>query len=224
MLRAFTEGFLQLKDPRVFRLVIRAATLTLVIYAALFASLLWILRNTQISEVGWIEALADWGAGFAAGIIATFLFPGLVTAILSAFLDTVATAVEELHYPARGPARAIPVGEAIGSALRLAAWSIGINLLCLPLYLFLLLFPPLNLIVFAAINGRLIGRDYFETVALRHLSPAAVKELRSRHGGTLWLAGSITAGLLTIPLLNLVMPVVGGAAMVHLFHKLTVRT
>lgn len=160
MLRAFAEGFLQLKDPRVFKLVLRSAVLALLIYVALFAAIVWVLRHTEVSEIAWIEALADWGAGLAAGVVATLLFPGLVTAILSAFLDSVATAVEALHYPALGPARQIPIGEAIGSALKLAAWTIGINILFLPLYLVLMFLTPLNVIVFAAINGRLIGRDF----------------------------------------------------------------
>ncbi len=223
MIKAFTEGFLQLKDPRLFKLLARAAGLALALYIALFLALVWLLRSTQISAISWIEALADWGAGLAAGIVATILFPGLVTAVCGVFLDEVAAGVEALHYPNAGPARRISVAESLVSGARLAAWSLGINLLFLPLYLILLFVPPINLVVFAMINGRMIGRDYFETVAARRLSPAAVKELRLAHSGTLWLAGALTAGLLTIPGLNLVAPVVGVAAMVHIFHKLTVQ-
>lgn len=221
MIRAFTEGFLQLKDPKVSALVVRSALLTLTVYALLFVAFIWLLRSTEISTLPWLETLADWGAGLAAAIVAAILFPGLVSAVLSAFLETVAAAVEGRHYPALGPARVIPFAEVLGSSLRLGLWTLGLNLLFLPLYVILLFLPPLNIIVFAAINGRILGREYFETVALRRLPADQVKELRLRHTGTLWLAGAITAGGLTIPVLNLVMPVVGVAAMVHLFHKLT---
>ena len=223
MIRAFTQAFLQLKDPRVLGLVVRSAALTLCLYVVLFGVLVWLLRTTEISAIPWLEALADWGAGLAAAVLATLLFPGLVTAVLGTILDSVAAAVERLHYPAAGPARMTPIGESILSALRLAAWSIGLNLILLPLYVILIFVPPFNLLAFAAINGRILGRDYFETVALRRVSPADVKELRLRNSGTLWLAGAVTALLLTIPIVNLVAPVVGVAAMVHIFHKLTGR-
>jgi uncharacterized protein involved in cysteine biosynthesis len=224
MIRAFIEGFLQLKDPRIFGLVVRAALLALALYVVLLAGLVSVLRATEVSQLRWIEVIADWGAGLAAAVIATILFPGLVTALLCMFLDTVAAAVEALHYPTLGPARSISIAESLASALRLAVWLIGLNLLLLPLYVLLVFLPPFNVIAYAAINGRLIGREYFETVASRRLSPANVNALRVANRGTLWLAGSITAALLTIPLLNLVAPVVGVAAMVHIFHKLTARS
>lgn len=159
MIKAFTEGFLQLKDPRLFKLLVRAAGLALVLYTALFLVLAWLLRCTQISEISWIEDLADWGAGLAAGIVATILFSGLVTAVCGVLLNEVAASVEALHYPNAGPARRISVAESLVAGARLAAWSLGINLLFLPLYFIFLFVPPINLVIFAMINGRIIGKD-----------------------------------------------------------------
>jgi uncharacterized protein involved in cysteine biosynthesis len=221
IVRAFIEGFLELKNPRVWGVVAKCAVLTLLVYALLFAALAWLLGNSQVSELPWLEALADWGVGALAAVLATLVFPGVVSAVLGAFLDDVARLVEEHRYPDRGPGRSIPLAEAMSSAAGLAAWTVGLNLVFLPLYLVLFFAPPLNLVVYYLLNGRLLGREYFETVALRRIDPGAMAALRQRHGWTIWLAGAATAALLTVPIVNLVAAVVGVAAMVHIFHKLT---
>ncbi|MDX2221299.1 MAG: EI24 domain-containing protein [Rhodospirillaceae bacterium] len=223
IVRAVIEGFLDLKNPRLWVLVAKCAALTLAVYAALFAALVWLLRNSQVSELPWLETLADWGAGTLAAVLATLVFPGVVSAVLSVFLDDVVRLVEADRYADRGPGRDVPVTEAVSSAVGLAAWTVGLNLVFLPLYLVLFFIPPLNLVVYYLLNGRLLGREYFETVALRRVDAAAMAALRRQHAGTIWLAGAATAALLTVPIVNLVAAVVGVAAMVHIFHKLTGR-
>ncbi|MBY0511063.1 MAG: EI24 domain-containing protein, partial [Rhodospirillaceae bacterium] len=168
--------------------------------------------------------IAAFGAGLGAVLIATLLFPGVVTALVGIFLEDVAAAVEARHYPGLPPPRDIPLSEALGTSLQLAAVTVGLNILLLPLYLVLLFLPPLNLVVFYAVNGRLLGREYFESVALRRMNKADGRALAARHAGTLWGTGAITALLLTIPLLNMAAPVIGAAAMVHIFQKLTRST
>jgi uncharacterized protein involved in cysteine biosynthesis len=92
-------------------------------------------------------------------------------------------------------------------------------LLNLILLLFLLI-PPVFPFVFYGVNGYLLGREYFELVAARRLDPAEARSLRRRHGRTLFIAGVLIAFLLTIPFVNLVAPLVGTAAMVHLFETI----
>ena len=224
MIDNFSRAFLQLKDPKVLRLVVLSIACTLAVYISLFLGLTWILRSTAISSIPLIDTLVDAGAGVAAGVLAWFLFPGVVTGIVGIFLDDVAKTVEARHYPQLGPARSVGMMEVVGSSMRLIATTVGLNLVLLPIYLLLVFLPPFNLVLFYAVNGRLLGREYFETVALRRLDPKAVTTLCQRHSWQIWAAGTITAGLLTIPGLNLVAPVIGTVAMVHLFHKLTGRT
>jgi CysZ protein len=221
MIKAFTQAFLNLKDPRILKLVAVCAALTVLIYAGLFAGLVWVLRHTDVATLPWLETLLDLGAGAAAAILAWVLFPGIVSGLIAAFLDTAAEAVESGTYPGRIGQRRPPFSETAIMAARLVAYTIGLNLLFLPVYLLLIFAPPLNLIAFYAVNGRLLGREYFETVALRHFDGRTVADFRARNGGTIWVAGAITAALLTVPVLNFVAPIVGMAAMVHLFHKLT---
>jgi uncharacterized protein involved in cysteine biosynthesis len=86
--------------------------------------------------------------------------------------------------------------------------------------IFYLLSGPFAPLVFWAVNGYLFGREYFELVALRRMGAVDMRRLRRRHGLRIWLAGTLMAVPLSIPVLNLLVPVVGVAAMTHLFHRL----
>ena len=101
--------------------------------------------------------------------------------------------------------------------------AIAVNLLALPIYLLLLFLPPFNLLVFYMVNGYLLGREYFELVAVRRLEAAEAGRLRRQARGRVLLSGVVIAILLTIPLVNIVMPVVAAAFMVHVFHGLRDR-
>jgi uncharacterized protein involved in cysteine biosynthesis len=223
MINAFTLGFLQLKDPRILRVVLVSIAATIVVYAALFAGLAWLLGATSVAEVPWLETLLDAGAGLAAGVLAWLLFPGVVTGVIGVLLDDVVAAVERRHYAHLGPGRDVPLAEIVGSSARLIAATVGLNLLLLPLYLALVFLPPLNLVLYYLVNGRLLGREYFEAVALRRLDGPTVAAWRQNHRWLIWGTGVVTTALLTVPVVNMVAPVIGTAAMVHLFHKLTVR-
>jgi uncharacterized protein involved in cysteine biosynthesis len=47
-----------------------------------------------------------------------------------------------------------------------------------------------------------------------------VNELRRRYRGQLFVAGVVIALLLTVPFVNLIAPVIGVAAMVHLYYSM----
>jgi|SRR5271169_1996601 hypothetical protein len=54
-----------------------------------------------------------------------------------------------------------------------------------PLYRLVL---AINLVLFLALNGYLLGRGYFEVVALGRLDAAAARVVRSRFAGRIFLA------------------------------------
>lgn len=223
MISAFSAAFRELKDPKVIRLLLTCVGLTLAVYLALFAVLVWALRTFDWGVLPWLETLIDLGSGFAAALIAWVLFPGVVTGVMGVYLDRVIDAVEDAHYAHLGAARAVPVMENVGASLKLIGLSIGLNLLLLPVYVALIFLPPFNLILFYAVNGRLIGTEYFNAVALRRMDATAARALFQTHRWRIVTAGALTTALLTVPILNLAAPVIGTAAMVHIFHKLTGR-
>ena len=87
----------------------------------------------------------------------------------------------------------------------------------------LLFIPPLNFVLFYLLNGYLLGREYFEMVAVRRLDLAATKRLRRDFRGRVILAGAVITFLLTIPLVNLVTPIIATAFMLHIFEELRRR-
>jgi uncharacterized protein involved in cysteine biosynthesis len=89
--------------------------------------------------------------------------------------------------------------------------------------LVLIWIPPLNLLLFYLLNGYLLGREYFEMVAVRRLDPAATKRLRRDRRGRVILAGAVITFLLTIPLVNLITPIIATAFMLHVFEDLRRR-
>jgi uncharacterized protein involved in cysteine biosynthesis len=102
--------------------------------------------------------------------------------------------------------------------LRFTLVALAVNIALLPVYLALLFFPPFYGVVFYAINGYLLGRQYFELAALRRLPADEVRRAWRANRGWLVIGGIVVALLLSVPVINLLAPIVGTAFMVHLFH------
>jgi uncharacterized protein involved in cysteine biosynthesis len=83
--------------------------------------------------------------------------------------------------------------------------------------------PLLAPFSFWLVNGFLLGREYFQLVAMRRLGRAGAAALGRRHTGRVWLAGTAMAVPLSVPVLNLLVPVVGVAVFTHQFHRLASR-
>lgn len=221
MITAFAKAFAQLGDGAIVRVLLLSTAAALIVYALLIAGAFWTLSAVNIGSVPWMDVAADWGAGLLAIVIATLLFPGLLSAVMGLMLEDVAAAVERRHYPHLEPASPARWHDAAIAGLRLGLFTVAVNIVLLPLYLIFIFIPPLSFALYYAVNGRLLGQEYFEVVALRRMDSASAGELRAQNRGPVWLAGAITAGLLTVPVLNLAAPVIGTAAMVHVFQKLT---
>lgn len=220
-------------DRRLRRVVWRAIAVALAVFAALWAAAWWVLEwaGTALGDwlagggfwqevIGWLVSLG----GLAGVLVASFLlFPAVIAVALSLFLDEAAGAVEARHYPDLPAAREQPVGEAVRDVLGLAAATVVANILVLPVYLALSFVPPLNVFVFYGLNGYLLGREYFEQVAVRRLPRPEVQALRRRYSGRIVLAGVVVAVMLTIPVVNLLTPVVATAFMLHVFEGLRRR-
>ncbi len=225
---AFGLAVGQLSDRpfrRVFFMGIALALLLLIGATAGFAWLIEYITPEEawlpvLGEVRWLDDLFSWGAAFLLAFLSIFLMVPVASAITSMFLDDVANAVEAKHYPALPRPTPVSVGDALRDTVNFLGVLIAANLLALILYL---LFTPLAPVIFWGLNGFLLGREYFTMAAQRRMSRAEAKALRSRHVGTIWVAGALMAIPLTVPLLNLLVPILGAATFTHLFHGLTTR-
>jgi len=234
MIKYLGKSIRQLTDPRLSHVLLFGVLSALVIFAGLWTATWWALAAIDPDSVwglstlmGWFGDAFDWFAGIAftgALLLVTFLmFPAVVTIVVGLFLDRVAEAVEARHYPDAGVARRQPLVEVLGTTTRFAAITILLNLLFLPVYLILSFLPPFNLVLYYLLNGYLVGREYFELAAFRRLPPVQAVRLRRRFRARVLLAGVILVFFMTIPVVNLIAPVIGAAFMVHVTRDLMRR-
>ena len=218
----------QMGDPA-FRRVLALGvglTLGLLIGAAAGGAALaqWLVPDQVtlpvIGGLGWLDDLAAGGAVLALLLASVFLMVPVASLFTGLFLETVAEAVEARHYPEVGRPPRTSLATSLRETASYLALLIAANAAALAVYLAV---PPLAPFVFWAVNGLLLGREYFQVVALRHLSRTKAAELRRRHAVQVWAAGVLMAVPLTIPVVNLAVPVLGAATFTHLFHRVSRR-
>jgi CysZ protein len=78
-----------------------------------------------------------------------------------------------------------------------------------------LLLPGIGLILAWLIGGYAIGRGLFAAVAMRRMPRMAAEALYRKARAAVLVQGCLMALASYVPLLNLLIPVVGTAAMVH---------
>jgi len=217
MLTALCRAFRALVSPLLRRIVALSLVLAALTFVVLWLAVAGVLYHTAF--FGWrpLNWLVDLAGGLATLALTWLFFPAAVTLISSLFLERIAAAVEAVDYPGQGPPRRQPIRETLSAMLRLTGLTLLLNLLALPAYL---LVPGINLFLFLALNGYLLGREYFEAVALRRLDAAATRATRRRFGLRVFLGGVVIAALFALPFVNLVAPVVATAFMLHVFEAL----
>ncbi len=220
---SFLRALGQIGDPRFRNVLFLGIALTLVLLVAAYAGLLWVIEALTgetttlpiVGEVTWVGDLLGWGSALLMIGLSVFLMVPVASAITSMFLETVAQAVEERHYPSLPQVAGTPLGEAVRDTVNFLGVIILANLLALILYA---LFPPAALFIFWGLNGFLLGREYFTLAAMRRIGRAEARKLRGRHAATIWVAGTLMAIPLSVPLVNLLIPILGAATFTHIFH------
>ena len=225
ILTDFFRAVGQIGDPRFRRVLGFGIGLTLallfVVTAVLVVVVGWFAPNTVtlplIGQIGWIDNALSRAIVPLMLVLSVFLMVPVASAFTSLFLDEVADAVDEDYYPHLPQAPRASWGAPISDGALFLAVIVGANLGALILYAF---FPPAAPFIFLALNGYLLGREYFQLVAMRRLGREGAKAARARHFGQIWAAGILMALPLTIPVVNLLIPVLGAATFTHLFHRL----
>jgi len=226
--RSFLLAVGQLSDPRFRRVFFLGIGLALALLIGFTAGFTWLTDRITpddiwlpvLGEVQWLDDLLSWGAAFLVLFLSMFLMIPVASAITSMFLDDVARAVEDKHFPHLPQPQAVPFGEALRDTVNFLGVLVGANLVAIVLYLIL---APAAIFIFWGLNGFLLGREYFTMVAIRWVGRAEATRLRRKFIGTIWMAGTLMAIPLSVPLLNLVIPILGAATFTHLFHDLTMR-
>ena len=223
---AFFKAVAQLPDPRFQSVLWRGIGLTIALLVGLYAGLLWLiawltaepLTLPGVGEVTWLGDLLSWGSLGVVLLLSVFLMVPVASVITSLFLDEVAQAVEDKHFPALAPVPPIEFSEGLRDTVSFLGVLVSANLLALVVYA---IFPFAAFFIFYALNGFLLGREYFQLVAMRRVGRAAAKEMRQAHSGKIWVAGCLMAVPLSFPLINLVIPILGAATFTHLYHSIS---
>ncbi len=202
--------------------------LALALLAAVYAGFLALIDSFApgsidipfIGPITGVEALLGWGSLFLMLGLSVFLMVPVASAFSGLFIEDIADAVEDRHYLGLPPVTPVRLGDSLVDSLNFLGLVIAANVLALVLYIFAGPFIP---VVFWAVNGWLLGREYFTLVATRRLGREGAKALRAQNSGRIWLAGILMAAPLSVPLVNLVIPVLGVATFTHLFHRMAAR-
>jgi CysZ protein len=224
----FLKAVGQLGDRRFAGVLAKGVGLTVVGLAlatwSVVAGLGWLLPDTfslpWVGEVGFVDEAVSWAAVGLMLVLSVVLMVPVAAAVVGFFLEDIAAAVEARHYPAAGAVTPLSIGVQAADALRFFGVLVAANLVAVVLYFGV---PPLAPFVFWAVNGYLLGREYFQLVAMRRLGLEGAAALRRRHGLRLWIAGVLMAVPLSLPVVNLLVPVLGVAVFTHQFHRLAPR-
>jgi uncharacterized protein involved in cysteine biosynthesis len=225
MIGDFLKALGQIGDPRFARVLGIGLALTIgllfLVTALLVMVVGWFAPDVvTIPWVGWqitwIDNALSWAIVPLMLVLSVFLMVPVASAFTSIFLDEVADAVEGRHYPQLVQAPRTSFADGLSDSLRFLGVIVAANLAALVIYLAV---PPAAPVIFLLLNGYLLGREYFTLVAMRRLGRQGARAARSRHAAQIWIAGTLMAVPLTIPVLNLLVPVLGAATFTHLFHR-----
>lgn len=215
MLKPLLLAFAQLDDPVFLGVLARSVGWAAGCFALLLIGSFWGLHH-WLAGAGWWSWLAGLLGGAAAALMAFWLFLPVAAAIGTLFVERIAAAVEHRFYPE------LPATPGASATSQVAdALIVGGRVLVLSLAALLLaaLLPGIGLLLGWGISGYAIGRGLFVAVAMRRMSRAQAAALHRRRRAAVLGLGLLLALASFLPPLNLLVPVLGTAAMVHLLHR-----
>ena len=208
MLRAFE----QLDDPVFLGVVLRSLALSVLAFVGLVSGSVWAV-HTLLNQPGWLGWAAGVFGGAAALMLAFVSFVPVALLIATLYLDRVSAAVERRFYPflprPEGAHLAIQAWDGVALGAKVLAWQAVALVIALIL-------PGPGLILGWALTAWAIGRGLFVAVAMRRMSRPAAIDLYRRRRVPVLVQGGLLALASTIPLLNLLVPVLGVAVLTHI--------
>jgi CysZ protein len=210
-----TRAIGQLDDPVLLGVLVRSLLWAAACFIALHFAAIWVIH--QLLDLhGWLGWAADLAGGIGASLLALWLFLPVAVIISTLYIDRIAAAVERRHYPALPPARGAPLLVQLWDGLSIAARILLLNVMAL---IAAIVLPGAGLILAWLIGGYAIGRGLFAAVAMRRLPRPAAAMLYRRARLVVMTQGCILALAGYVPLLNLLIPVIGTAVMVHVLDR-----
>jgi CysZ protein len=216
MIEAAFQAFGEAFSPPLRRILLKSIGLAFLLLIVLGMILQGAITHLVTLPYPFDMALAIFTAlGIIAGAI--YLMPPITSLVASLFFDEIAEQVERRNYPADPAGMALPITTSVLLSLRFFGLVLIVNLVALVL----LILPGVNIAIFFIANGYLLGREYFELAAMRFRSIEEARDLRRVNAMRVFLAGLVIAGIVVIPILNLITPVFATAFMVRMHKKIS---
>ncbi len=215
MLNAAFKAFQQLFSPGFRSVLFKSVGLTIALFFLVWLGVVALFQAFTAFSYDWLNTVITvvGSLGILAGLV--FLIAPVSALIAGLFLDEIARQVEAQHYPADTPGNEPPLSRTTWIALKFTISLILVNLFVL----LLVWLPVVNMVAFLAGNGYLLGREYFEMVATRHLSARETSILREAYAGRVFVAGILVALIAAIPIVNLLVPLFATSFMVHVYKS-----
>jgi CysZ protein len=218
MFEASLRALGQVRD-RAFRSVILASILwTMLVFVLLAVGAVLVLDSFLGPLIaGWIGAVV---VGLATAGALWLLFVPVAAGIATFYTDRIAASVEQRWYPALPPVTpaslAAQLWDGLAVFLRLAAAQL---LLVIVLHSgVVLLLPGLAAVLWLGLAGWAYARGVFVTLAMRRLARGpALAAWRARRLAAVGV-GVLVSLAAFVPVLNLLAPVLGIAALVHVLQ------
>lgn len=214
MLKSAFRAFGDLFSPEFRSVLFKALGLTIALFIAVLVIAELLIASFTHFSWPWADRLVELGTGLALLVAFFFLMSPVTAAFAGLFLDKIAEKVEERHYPWDPRGTSLPAGRAILMAIQFFVVVLLVNLAVLPTVLF-----GFGAFVLVAANAYLLGREYFEMVAMRHMPVEEAKILRKENSPAVFVAALLPAAMSLVPFVNLLVPLFSTAYFTHLFKS-----
>ncbi|MFV0411459.1 MAG: EI24 domain-containing protein [Paracoccus sp. (in: a-proteobacteria)] len=219
--QAFLRGWADMLRPSIFGLVLRGIALTVALFIALQIGIFWAARSLMpggfslpyIGEISFGSALS-WGSLALFPVMGFFLMAPVAAAFSGLYAEQVAERIEDIHYPDRR-GREGDFWDGLLESLAVMGAVLLVGIICL---FAAMVIGPLAPVLFFAANGWLLGREFFQMAASRHLPGPEATALRQRYSLAATALGTMIAVALSVPILNIAVPVLAAASFTHLYH------
>ena len=210
------RAFGQLDDPALLLVLVQSVVLSALCFGALAAGGFWLVHHF-VADQGVLGDLASSVGGFAALVAALYLFVPIAVVIAGLFLTPICRAVERRWYPGLPP----PIGASMLSQTWAGlAIALRVSVLSLLSLLVSVFIPGPGQVLGWVVTAWALGRGLFAAVAMRRMSRREADQLYIHRRGAVFVQGAALALGSVVPLLNLLLPLLGPAAMVHLVSGL----
>ncbi len=218
MLHSVFKTIGALFDVALWRIILITALLNIIVWIVFVVAIWQVMDLTVWQHISWLETLVDTFSVGLAMVIAWFLFPLTFPVVASFFDNKIVKHMENRYYPEAAdlPRPHTGVVKELGHEGYFLLKILGINIILLPIYFI----PLVNFFVYSAVNGYLLGREFFGMVASHYHTPAERNALYKKHRTVILWGGVLLLMVAAVPLINLCVPVLAVVFMVHLYHRL----